>query len=147
MRQIADWQEPEACGDEYCQRQQLRDRDPFDQLRSEFHAADIDEGEEAEQEHEHGDPGRAVERLALVCGSGGEFLADAARARADAFLTGELRFHDYLAAQAQGLALVLPGHYASERVGVEELAALLKGQWPQVQVWPSRRERDPVGWC
>ena len=93
-----------------------------------------------------GDPAKAVERVAVVCGAGGEFLADAVRARADVLLTGEARFHDYLAAEAQGLALALPGHYASERCGVEELAERLRQQWPDVEVWASRRERDPVGW-
>jgi dinuclear metal center YbgI/SA1388 family protein len=91
-----------------------------------------------------GEPGRAVERVAIVCGAGGELLYDAVRARADVLLTGELRFHDYLAAQAQGLALVLPGHYATERCGVEELADRLRQQWPDLDVWASRREHDPV---
>jgi dinuclear metal center YbgI/SA1388 family protein len=93
-----------------------------------------------------GDPGQPVERVAIVCGAGGELLGDAVRARADVLLTGELRFHDYLAAQAQGLALLLPGHYATERPGVEELASRLQQRWPDLQVWPSRRERDPVQW-
>ncbi len=91
-----------------------------------------------------GDLTRPVERLAIVCGAGGEFFPDAIRARADAFLTGEMRFHDYLAAQAQGLALLLPGHYATERCGVEELAGVLRGKWADLEVWASRRERDPV---
>jgi putative NIF3 family GTP cyclohydrolase 1 type 2 len=91
-----------------------------------------------------GEPEQAVERVAIACGAGGEFLADAAHARADVLLTGEVRFHDCLSAQARGLALVLPGHYATERFGVEELAARLQEQWTGVQVWASRRERDPL---
>ncbi len=91
-----------------------------------------------------GDPAAAVERVAIACGAGGEFLNDAARARADVFLTGEVRFHDCLSAQARGVALVLPGHYATERIGVEDLARRLKGQWPGVTVWASRREHDPL---
>jgi dinuclear metal center YbgI/SA1388 family protein len=93
-----------------------------------------------------GDPQRSVEQVALVCGAGGEMLPDAVRAGVDVFLTGELRFHDYLAAQSQGLALVLPGHYATERFGVEELAERLQRQWPDLKVWPAQRERDPVSW-
>ena len=84
--------------------------------------------------------------MAIVCGAGGELLHDAIRARADVLLTGEMRFHDYLTAQAQKLALVLPGHYATERFGVEELATRLQGQWKDVEVWASQRERDPVAW-
>lgn len=93
-----------------------------------------------------GDPERSVENVAIVCGAGGEFLADAVRAQADVFVTGELRFHDFLAAQSAGLALLLPGHYATERLGVEELATRLQKQWPELEVWASRREQDPVHW-
>jgi dinuclear metal center YbgI/SA1388 family protein len=93
-----------------------------------------------------GDPRRPVQRVAIVCGAGGEFLTDAVRARADVLLTGEMRFHDYLNADAQGLALILPGHYATERCGIEELAERLRGQFPPLQVWASERESDPVQW-
>jgi dinuclear metal center YbgI/SA1388 family protein len=93
-----------------------------------------------------GDADRTVTRVAVACGAAGEFLADAARARADVFVTGEMRFHDYLDARARGVALVLPGHYATERFGVEELALRIRGQWPELEVWASRRESDPVQW-
>jgi dinuclear metal center YbgI/SA1388 family protein len=93
-----------------------------------------------------GDGGRRVETVAVACGSAGEFLADAGRVGADVFLTGEMRFHDYLAAQGRGIALILPGHYATERFAVEELAGQLRGRWPGVEVTASRRETDPVSW-
>jgi dinuclear metal center YbgI/SA1388 family protein len=93
-----------------------------------------------------GDFDRPIWRVAVVCGAGGELLGDAARARADALVTGELRFHDFLSARAQNLALVLPGHYATERFGVEELAERMQAEWPGVPVWASRREADPAAW-
>ena len=91
-----------------------------------------------------GTNGAPVQRVALACGAGGEFLADAIAAGADAFVTGEVRFHDCLAAQAQRIALVLPGHYATERCGIEVLATRLQAQFPTLAIWPSRRERDPL---
>jgi dinuclear metal center YbgI/SA1388 family protein len=93
-----------------------------------------------------GDPAKRIERVAIACGAAGEFLNDAARGGADAFLTGEMRFHDYLTAKATGIALILPGHYATERFAVEELAEQLTARWPELQVAASRRESDPVGW-
>jgi len=93
-----------------------------------------------------GDADKEIKRVAIVCGAGGELLMDAARSPADALLTGELRFHDYLTARAYSLGLVLPGHYATERCGVEEMAEQLQKQFPELQVWASRRERDPVQW-
>jgi dinuclear metal center YbgI/SA1388 family protein len=91
-----------------------------------------------------GTPQRLVQRVAVACGAAGEFLTDAVARQADVFLTGEVRFHDCLAAQAAQLALVLPGHYATERGGVEALAALLQQQFPALQIWASRREREPL---
>ena len=85
-----------------------------------------------------------VQRVAIACGAAGEFLADATAQRADVFLTGEVRFHDCLAAQAQRIALVLPGHYATERLGMEALAAMLQGRFPAAKVWASRYESDPL---
>jgi dinuclear metal center YbgI/SA1388 family protein len=91
-----------------------------------------------------GKAARPIRRIAAACGAAGEFLADAIRAKADAFLTGEVRFHDCLAAEAAGIALILPGHYATERPGVEDLAAKLAADYPSLKIWPSRCERDPL---
>ncbi len=87
---------------------------------------------------------QSVQRVALACGAAGEFLRDALQQKADVFLTGEMRFHDCLAAEAQRLSLVLPGHYATERCGVEELARLLQERFPELTAWASRQEHDPL---
>ena len=91
-----------------------------------------------------GDVARPVKRVAIACGAAGSFLALAMKARADVFLTGELSFHDCLAAKAAGVGLILPGHYATERPGVEDLATQLADEFPDVSVWASRQERDPL---
>lgn len=93
-----------------------------------------------------GDPQRLVRRVAIACGAAGSKMGEAIRAGADVFLVGEMQFHDYLAARARGLAVLLPGHFATERCGVEELAARLQAEWPDLEVWASERESDPVGW-
>jgi dinuclear metal center YbgI/SA1388 family protein len=93
-----------------------------------------------------GDTNAQVRCLAIACGAAGEFLNDARRARADAFLTGEMRFHDYLRAKEMGIALILPGHYASERPAVIELAGILQREWPGLVIGASQRESDPVTW-
>src|SRR5262245_16890068 len=91
-----------------------------------------------------GDLSRSVRKVALACGAAGEFLVDSIRSNADVFLTGELRFHDALAARDSDIGVILPGHYATERPGVEELAAKLAADWPGVYAWASRSERDPL---
>ena len=82
--------------------------------------------------------------MAVACGAGDDFLADAARAGADVLLTGEARFHRALEAEALGIGLVLAGHHATERPGVEDLAERIARAFPELTVWPSRQERDPL---
>ena len=91
-----------------------------------------------------GDGARPISRIGAACGSAGELLASAARAGCECFITGEARFHTALEAEARGLSLILTGHYASERFGVEALATLLTAALPNVAVRPSRCERDPL---
>ena len=90
-----------------------------------------------------GDLSRMIRRMAVACGAAGEYLVDSIRSNADLFLTGEMRFHDALRARESGVSVILPGHYATERPGIEELAAKLAGDWPGVVAWASRVERDP----
>lgn len=91
-----------------------------------------------------GSADQRVSRVAIACGSGGDFLAAARRRGCDCLVTGEANFHACLEAEATGVALVLTGHYASERFAVERLAEYLAKAFPTLQVWPSRHERDPL---
>jgi dinuclear metal center YbgI/SA1388 family protein len=93
-----------------------------------------------------GDPGRPVGRAAVACGAAGELWEAAVAAGCQAMVLGETRFHTCLEAESAGLGLVMPGHFASERFAVEQLAAVLARQFPQVCVWASRREQDPIRW-
>lgn len=97
--------------------------------------------------HRVGDATRPVRRVAVACGSAGEFLPTALEMGCDCFLTGEARFHTCLEAEAEQIGLLLAGHYATERFGIEALAADLARQFPDLHVWPSSREADPSTWC
>jgi putative NIF3 family GTP cyclohydrolase 1 type 2 len=89
---------------------------------------------------------QSLERVAVACGSAGEFLEPALAAGCQALVTGETRFHTCLAAEAAEVGLVLAGHYASERFAVETLASELEQQFPALHVWASRSETDPLVW-
>lgn len=89
---------------------------------------------------------RTVRRVGVACGSAGEFIAPASEALCDCLVTGEVRFHGCLEAESMGIALVLTGHYASERFAVEELAVALAAKFPSLTVWASSREQDPLHW-
>lgn len=91
-------------------------------------------------------PKQQVQTVAVACGSAGEFLADAVRQGCDTLITGEATFHTCLEAQAQQLHLILTGHFASERFGVEQLARQLQQRLPELSIWASRDERPPWTW-
>lgn len=93
-----------------------------------------------------GNDDQQVRSVAVACGAAGEFLDAARSAGCDAMLVGETRFHTCLEAEASGIGLLLPGHYASERFAVEFLATMLAEQFPGVEIWASREERDPLRW-
>ena len=69
-------------------------------------------------------PGR-VGRLALLPGSGGGYAALARRLGADAFLTGDVSYHQALEAEALGLTLVDLGHFETEWPGLVRLGERL----------------------
>jgi dinuclear metal center YbgI/SA1388 family protein len=85
-----------------------------------------------------------VKHVAIACGSGGSFLAAAREKHCDCLVTGEANFHACLEAEACGIALVLIGHFASERFAMEQLAQATAAQFADLDVWASVRERDPI---
>ena len=89
---------------------------------------------------------RKIETVAVACGSAGEFLGPARVAGCDCLVTGEVRFHTALEAEATDIAIVLAGHYASERFAVEALAQVLQKQFAGLHVWVSSQEADPLTW-
>lgn len=91
-----------------------------------------------------GEPSQRIESLGIACGAAAEFLRDAHRAGCQALLTGEARFHACLEARDLGMSLILPGHYATERPAMEELARRLVIQFPGLIATASDKERDPV---
>lgn len=69
-------------------------------------------------------PGRRIERVAVLGGSGGSFIPEIA-GRADAYVTGDLDYHDALLAESLGLTAIDAGHAATELPALEPLARRL----------------------
>jgi dinuclear metal center YbgI/SA1388 family protein len=87
---------------------------------------------------------RLISRVAIACGAGGDFLRDAIKQKAELFVTGEMRFHDILAAKAHDIGVVLLGHFASEKFAMQSLATELQKEFRDLNIWSSRDERDPL---
>src|SRR5687767_11364476 len=64
-------------------------------------------------------------RIGIITGGAGNMIAAARDAGLDTFITGEGPHHTYFDAMEWGLNVIYAGHYATEQVGVQALAAHL----------------------
>ena len=69
-----------------------------------------------------GDPGRRIETVAVLGGSGGSFIPEVAASGAQAYVTGDINYHDTLLAESLGLSVIDAGHAATELPSLEPLA-------------------------
>lgn len=76
---------------------------------------------------------RAVRRVAVIGGSGGDYLRAAKQAGADVLVTGEVRHHQALEAQLLNLGVVEAGHYETEIVVLGPLIAGLQAALEKIQ--------------
>ncbi len=67
-----------------------------------------------------------VSKVGVVTGGGGSFVRAAADSGLDTLLTGEGSHHTYLDAMEFGVNVLFAGHYATETLGVQALAASVK---------------------
>jgi dinuclear metal center YbgI/SA1388 family protein len=88
----------------------------------------------------HGPP--AVHRIAISTGAAGYDLVQAAHEGYDALLTGEPEEPNAAAARELGITLIAAGHHATERLGVQALAAHLAERF--VLAWEYLDVDNPV---
>ena len=79
---------------------------------------------------------QTVTTVAVCGGGGGDFIAGCAHL-ADAYVTGEVKHHEWLAAAGQ-INVVEAGHYATEVPVVDTLCAWLEERFPDLTVIPYR---------
>lgn len=89
---------------------------------------------------------RPVRKVALCSGAGAEFIGKAAALGADAYVTGDVKYHDAQHAAELGMHVIDAGHFGTEFPVVEQLAARLRQELAEVpggiQVVTDRSSRD-----
>ncbi len=79
-----------------------------------------------------------------VCGGSGSFLIkDAIRAQADAFITADIKYHDFFDADYQ-ITLLDIGHYHSEKFTIELIEKFLHSFMPPYIIQKTRLNTDPI---
>lgn len=89
-------------------------------------------------------PDRPIRTLGVVPGAG-ESLAPAAGSQGcEAFITGEMRHHQVLAALHAGMGVIVAGHTNTERGFLPRLAERLAHELPSIICITSREDQDPL---
>jgi dinuclear metal center YbgI/SA1388 family protein len=83
--------------------------------------------------------GGRVTRVAVSSGGGGEGIVLAERYGFDAFVTGELKHHQYNYAVSHGIAAFDAGHFSTENVVIRPLCDAFAARFPEVGFLVSER--------
>jgi dinuclear metal center YbgI/SA1388 family protein len=87
---------------------------------------------------------RRYRTIGVCAGAGGALRATATTQDCELFLTGEMRHHDVLAAQADGCTVVLAGHTNTERGYLKVLKKRIQRSLADLEVTVSRKDSDPL---
>ena len=91
--------------------------------------------------------GRRLAKTAAVCaGSCGKIINAVIAAKADLYVTGELKHHQALAAQQAGVTCLCLSHTVSERFILKKLAKQLRKEISPVTIKISKKDADPFKW-
>ena len=85
-----------------------------------------------------------IRLVGLCSGAGGDEAQAAFALGAEAFVTGEVKHHQFIAAKALEKTLVAAGHFATEDVVTEPLKARLQADFPDIWFVKSKSFTDPV---
>ena len=86
---------------------------------------------------------RPVHRVA-ICGGAGDFLLDEAlKTGADAFITGEMHYHQYFGYE-QKIQICVIGHYQSEQFTTEVFQTIIQKACPGVKTLIAETNTNPI---
>ena len=86
---------------------------------------------------------RPIKRVAL-CGGAGDFLLDeAVKNQADAFITGEMHYHQYFGYE-QTIQICVIGHYQSEQYTTEIFEEIIQKECPGVKTYIAETNTNPI---
>ncbi len=89
--------------------------------------------------------GKMIAKIAVCGGAGANLTMDAIAAGADAFVTGDIKYHNFFDADNR-LLLVDAGHYESEKFATEILYDLVIKKFPKFAVRFSEINTNPINY-
>lgn len=88
---------------------------------------------------------KKIKRVGVLGGSGASGIKSALLNKCDAYLTGDLKYHDYFSAESKMLLCDI-GHYESEQFVSEQLFEILSQNFSTFAVLKSSEKTNPVNY-
>lgn len=85
-----------------------------------------------------------IKKVGLCSGAGGDEVFSAIGAGCDAFITGEIKHHELIAANEAGISVFCVGHYKSEDIVIAPLVKKLSERFAEVEFIKSKAFTDKV---
>jgi len=89
--------------------------------------------------------GRKIKKVAMCGGAGGQFINDAISSGADAYVTGDIRYHSFFEAGNKILVADI-GHFESEKFSTEILYDLIIKKFPTFALRFSEVNTNPINY-
>ncbi len=86
---------------------------------------------------------RPIRRVAICGGAGAFLLPEALKAGADAFVTGEMHYHEYFGLD-QHIQIAVMGHYQSEQYTSEIFRDILLRECPGIRCVMAKTNTNPI---
>ena len=86
---------------------------------------------------------RPIRKVAICGGAGSFLLPEAIAMGADAFITGEMHYHEYFAHE-QEIQIAVIGHYQSEQYTAELFAEILHTSCPELKTYITSINTNPI---
>ena len=88
---------------------------------------------------------RPISRVAICGGAGAFLLPDAIRKGADAFVTGEMHYHEFFGHE-QEIQIAVIGHYQSEQFTNEIFKEVIEHACKGVKCFLTKTNTNPIGY-
>lgn len=83
---------------------------------------------------------RTIKKVAMISGAGGDFWWHASKLGADAYITADVKHHQFLDAHSAGLTLIDAGHHETEVVAMPYLQKVLSERFGDTEFLVSQLE-------
>lgn len=90
--------------------------------------------------------GKPVRKVAVCGGAGSFLLSEALRAKADAFVSADFKYHEFFDAEGR-LVIADVGHFESEQFTIELLHGIVREKFPTFALHLTNLNTNPVFYC